>query len=225
MGRARTTLLCLTSALALSLLAAPLAHASSSFDRIFRAYQQAGKIDPCAFSDAQLQQASKDVPNDIEAYAPDFPNALQAAIEARAGGACKGGASASATPGASGTPGVGGTAGTPGATAAPAGPAPAGSTVTPGPTPEPTAAPAASDQAIARSARLVRDSNAGAPAPVVALGVLGALLVLGGLVYALARWLAWDPRWGRTARHALGEAGWRAGNTWSEFTDWVRLGR
>jgi hypothetical protein len=223
MGRARTTLLCLTSALVLSLSAAPLAHASA-FDQIFRAYQQHGKIDPCAFSDAQLQSAAKHVPNDIEAYAPDFPNALQAAIEARAGGACKTSAGAtSGTPGATGTPG--GTPGTPGGTAAPATPAPAGATVTPGPTPEPTAAPAASDQAIARSARLVRDSNAGTPAPVVALGVLGLLLALGGLVYGLAHWLAWDPRWSRSARHALGEAGWRAGNTWSEFTDWVRLGR
>jgi len=60
---------------------------------------------------------------------------------------------------------------------------------------------------------------------VVALGVLGALLALAGLAYGLAHWLAWDPRWARRARHALAEAGWRAGNTWSEFTDWVRLGR
>jgi len=224
MGRARTSLLCAVAALLVSLAAAPLAHASA-FDRIFRAYQQHGKISPCAFSDAQLQQAKGQVPNDIEAYAPDFPNALQAAIEARASGACKqaaaGGTAGTPTPGSSGgaTP--------PGASPAPAPttPAPPGATVTPGPAPEPTAAAAASDQAIARSARLVRDSNAGTPAPIVALGLLGALLALGGLAYALVHWFAWDPRWGRSARHALGEAGWRAGNTWSEFADWVRLGR
>jgi hypothetical protein len=26
-------------------------------------------------------------------------------------------------------------------------------------------------------------------------------------------------------RHASGEAGWRAGNAWAEFTDWLRIGR
>jgi hypothetical protein len=26
-------------------------------------------------------------------------------------------------------------------------------------------------------------------------------------------------------RHATGEAGWRAGNAWAEFTDWLRIGR
>jgi hypothetical protein len=223
MGRARTSLLCAVAALLVSLVAAPLAHASA-FDRIFRAYQQHGKISPCAFSDAQLQQALGQVPNDIEAYAPDFPNALQAAIEARASGACKQAAGATTGTTAAGAPASGGTA-PPTATPTTAAPAPPGATVTPGPQPEPTAAAAASDQAIARSARLVRDSNAGTPAPIVALGLLGALLALGGLVYALVHWFAWDPRWGRSARHALGEAGWRAGNTWSEFADWVRLGR
>jgi hypothetical protein len=62
-------------------------------------------------------------------------------------------------------------------------------------------------------------------APLVALAAIGVLLVLGGLGYALAHWLAWDPRWARATRHALAEAGWRAGNVWSEFADWLRLGR
>jgi hypothetical protein len=86
-------------------------------------------------------------------------------------------------------------------------------------------APAANDQAIARTAAQARDSAAGVPAPVVALAVLGGLLILGGLGYGLAHWMAWDPRWARRSRHAIAEAGWRAGNTWSEFADWVRLGR
>ena len=42
---------------------------------------------------------------------------------------------------------------------------------------------------------------------------------------ALARWQAWDPPWLARWRHATGEAGWRAGNAWAEFTDWLRLGR
>jgi hypothetical protein len=97
--------------------------------------------------------------------------------------------------------------------------------VTPAPAPDPTAAAIADDQAIARAARTASASGGGTPAPVVALGILGGLLALGGLAYGLAHWLAWDPRWARRTRHAVAEAGWRAGNTWSEFADWVRLGR
>jgi hypothetical protein len=53
-----------------------------------------------------------------------------------------------------------------------------------------------------------------------------AVLVLFALVlWALARWQAWEPPWVVRWRHATGEAGWRAGNAWSEFTDWLRLGR
>jgi hypothetical protein len=215
MGRPRTSLLCALAALSLPLAAAPAAHAGGAFNAIFKAYQQTGKIDPCRFTAAQLEQAKGQVPNDIQAYAPDFPNALQTALEQRAGGACKPSPAGAA---------VAGTA-TPAPPTGAATPAPAGATVTPAPAPDPTAAAAASDQAIAKTADAARTSDAGAPAPVVALGVLGALLAVGGLLFGLAHWLAWDPRWARAARHAFGEAGWRAGNTWSEFTDWVRLGR
>jgi hypothetical protein len=53
-----------------------------------------------------------------------------------------------------------------------------------------------------------------------------ALLALAALALAGAvRVLAWEPAWLLRARHASAEAGWRAGNTWSEFSDWVRLGR
>jgi hypothetical protein len=218
MGRARTSLLCAVAALLVSLVAAPLAHASA-FDRIFRAYQQHGKISPCAFSDAQLQQALGQVHNDIEAYAPDFPDALQAAAEQRASGGCGKTAPAAAAPG---VPAATPPAGSPPAAGTPA---PATTTGTPAPPGDPQPAAPAADDAISRAAATTRDSDAGAPAPVVALGVIGALLLLGGLGYGLSRWLAWEPRWATRMRHATGEAGWRASATWAEFTDWVRLGR
>src|SRR3954452_8174229 len=78
---------CGLAALALTLALAPAAHADA-FDRIFHEYQKTGKIDPCHFSRQDLEKAQGQVPNDIEAYAPDFPEALQAAAEQRAGGAC-----------------------------------------------------------------------------------------------------------------------------------------
>src|SRR3954469_7640558 len=78
---------CGLAALALTLALAPAAHADA-FDRIFHEYQKTGKIDPCHFSRQDLEKAQGQVPNDIEAYAPDFPEALQAAAEQRASGAC-----------------------------------------------------------------------------------------------------------------------------------------
>src|SRR5436305_12314487 len=69
-------------------LCAPAAWARGSFDSVFADYTKDGKIDPCKHSAAELQKARADIPPDIEQYAPDFPDALDAAIEARARGAC-----------------------------------------------------------------------------------------------------------------------------------------
>lgn len=221
MGRSRTSLISALAAVCLSLAAAPAAHADA-FDRVFDEYQSTGRIDGCKYSESELESAESKIPNDIDAYAPDFRTTLQAALELRTGGGCE--ESGDDTPGDAGgaaIPPTDTTSATPGDTA----PAAPGSTVTPGPTPDPEAAPAADDQMIARTAQTAASSGAGTPAPVVALGVLGALIALGGLAYALAHWLAWDPRWAQRTRHAVAEAGWRTGNTWSEFADWVRLGR
>src|SRR3954452_17554210 len=67
--------------------AAPNAHADA-FDTIFKDFKSDGQVDPCKYTAAQLQRARKDVPPDIEQYAPDFPDALDQAIEARARGRC-----------------------------------------------------------------------------------------------------------------------------------------
>jgi hypothetical protein len=56
------------------------------------------------------------------------------------------------------------------------------------------------------------------------LAVLGALLVLACIVWALARWLAFEPRWTVSLVYSLREASSRASATWAEFSDWVRLG-
>jgi hypothetical protein len=53
---------------------------------------------------------------------------------------------------------------------------------------------------------------------------LAALVVLGCIVWGLARMLAWEPRWVRSLRHAVAEASFRASATWDEFSDWARLG-
>jgi hypothetical protein len=221
MARSRTSLAAALAAACLTLAAAPAAQADA-FDRVFKEYQSSGKIDACKHSEDELKSAGTSIPNDIDAYAPDFRNALQVALEQRAGGSCDSDGGAAAAGGGAPAPGAPATTPTTSTAEAPAAP---GSTVTPGPTPDPTAAPAADDQAIVKAARTAQASGGGTPAPVVALGALGALLALSGLAYGLSHWLAWDPRWAQRLRHSVAEAGWRAGNTWSEFADWVRLGR
>jgi hypothetical protein len=58
---------------------------------------------------------------------------------------------------------------------------------------------------------------------VVAVAV-AALVVLLCIVWAIARILAFEPRWTLSLRHSLGEAAFRASATWDEFSDWARLG-
>jgi hypothetical protein len=55
--------------------------------------------------------------------------------------------------------------------------------------------------------------------------VLAGLLLLLCAIWAAVRWLAIEPRWARTLRYSLEEAGFRASATCSELLDWARLGR
>jgi hypothetical protein len=102
--------------------------------------------------------------------------------------------------------------------------APGATTTAPAPTatvpPATTAPPTAAPQA-------ARDTgpDAGDRAAVLLLVVFGGLFLLGAVLWMLARWQAWDPPFLARWRHATGEAGWRAGNAWAEFTDWLRIGR
>lgn len=59
----------------------------------------------------------------------------------------------------------------------------------------------------------------------ILLAILAVVLALASLAWVLARAYAWEPRWSLSLRHAIAEAGFRASSTWSEFADWVRLGR
>jgi hypothetical protein len=54
---------------------------------------------------------------------------------------------------------------------------------------------------------------------------LAALLIVVCLVWAAARWWAYEPRWTVSLRHCVAEASWRLSGAWGEFSDWARLGR
>ena len=58
----------------------------------------------------------------------------------------------------------------------------------------------------------------------IALGLL-ALTLLAVLLALAARRFGWGEERVAGARHAWGEAAYRAGGTWGDFVDWVRLGR
>ena len=205
----RSALPILALLLALGLLTAPAAHAAAAFDEVLKDYQSDGKIDACDHSDTTLRDAASQVPANIEQYAPDFPAALEKAIDKRAQGACGG---KSATPPPPTT--------TPPATTTPGGALPPAAAPPPATTSPPpaTGPPGATPQGAPSS-----DSGSGFPLWVIIAG--GALLLLGALAVVFARWMGWDGRRLAGARQACGEAAFRAGGTWGDFRDWIRLGR
>jgi hypothetical protein len=222
----RTIIVLSLAAVAVALAAAPIASADS-FTKIFKDYARTGRVDGCKYSAKELAEAQRQVPNDIEQYAPDFPAALQAAAEQRASGACR----KSGSVGTAAPPVVAPTTPQPPPPAAPGRPAPTPQapappppSPTPQPTPDPKLAPGAADNAIVTAAAR-DDDGARWPAPLLLLAIFSGLLALVGLAWGAARWWAWDPAWLGRTRHASAEAGLRAGAVWSEFSDWVRFGR
>jgi hypothetical protein len=213
-------------ALALSLVFAAPASADL-FTDVVNDYIKDSRLNVCQYTQDELKKIKDAVPVDQNAYTPEFIAAVDDAIARRAEGACnkkKVTQAITQTPAA--TPG-GGAAPPPAAGTFAARPAPGQPAVAqPPPTPsaEPAPAPGVATDAIAVAARTTA-SGGDAPFPVLALAVLAGLLALGGLLFGLVRWRAWEPDWAHRMRHATGEAGWRAASTWAEFTDFVRFGR
>jgi hypothetical protein len=216
----RTT--AILAALVLSLVLAPPASADL-FTKVVNDYIKDNRLDVCQYTQDELKKIKDSVPVDQNAYTPEFIAAVDDAIARRAEGACNKKkvteaitqAPAAAAPGPSGS-------GPPAAKPAPGQPPVA----QPPPTPaaQPAPAPGVATNAIADAARST-SSGGDAPFPVLALAILAGLLALGGLLFGLVRWRAWEPEWAERMRHAGGEAGWRAASTWAEFTDFVRFGR
>ncbi len=213
---------------AIAVLALPASASANAFQDLFREYQRTGTINGCKHTSKELTQAKRQVPNDIEQYAPDFPAALDAAAAQRATGACKKAskkqaAAPVATP-APGTPSSGTPA--PGASAPSTGaPAAAAPGVTPQPAGADQPAPAVADAAIAAQAASTDSGADDTPAPLVLLAIIGALLLLAAAAWGSARWWAWEPAWVSRFKHAGAEAGWRSSASWAEFRDWLRFGR
>jgi hypothetical protein len=213
------------AAFAISLVCAAPASADLATD-VLRDYIPDGRLNVCSYTQDELKKIKNAVPLDQNAYTPDFIAAIDDAIARRAEGACnkkKAVVPVAPAPSAPST-----TAPPPPATpnAAPAAVPGKPAVAQPPPTPaaDPAPAPGVVSDAIAVAAQTT-DSGGSAPLPIVALAILAGLLGLGGLLFGLVRWRAWEPEWAIRMRHATSEAGWRASSTWAEFTDFVRFGR
>jgi len=222
-------------AIGLSLLLAAPASAALA-DRLVSDFADDGALDACNYSEGELGQVEDLIGNDTDAYEPDFRTAIDSMIERRAQGACNkkrqpssGGGEDTSGATATGSPGSsGGSSGTSsGAGAGPTATGKAGKAGEAGQVPSPDQTPEPSPLVTDSIAAAARSGEEGGPPPfpLLAIGVLAALLALGGLVFGAARWTGWEPAWADRARHASAEAGWRASSTWAEFTDFVRFGR
>jgi len=198
-------------------------------ERILKNFIDNGsRIDACKFSTSDLKKAKNAIPEDQEQYGASLIAALDDAIAARAQGACnkRKPAQGPAVADQSAAPApTGGQTPPPAQGAAKGAAIPGQAQAPPTPTAEPSAAASiAADDSIALAADTT-DIGTDAPFPVLLLAILAGLLAAGGLAFAFVRWFAWEPAWAIRFRHATGEAGWRASSTFSEFADFVRLGR
>jgi len=201
------------------LLAAPgVAHANQAYDKVANAYAVAGgHLDPCSFTQAELEAAIAGIPPTIRDAVPALRSAMEEGVAAHERGACKGvkpdeGTTGGATPGAAPTTTI------PPVTTPPVTTETAPATVAPSPT---TTTTTTATTAPAAASTPERDRTP----LLIALIAAGALVLLGLLAWALSRARGWDPAWAARTRHAWGEAGFRTSSTWAEFTDWLRLGR
>ena len=96
-------------------------------------------------------------------------------------------------------------------------------TVAPAPTPVPPALEPTGPAATPGTA--YNNADDGVPLPLVALAALLGLVALLALLYLLAARLGWADARLAAARRAGREAAFRAGGTWGDFTDWIRVGR
>lgn len=221
-GRSRIRAL-LALAAALTLLPAVPAQADKAYDKVADAYARAGgRLDPCAFTQAELEAAVRGIPPRIRNVVPALRAAMVEGIAAHQRGDCGAAQPDEGTTGGA-APGRTQTTTTPPVTTPPTTTetAPAVPPTTTPTTPTTAAPTATTPQPATTSTARERDRTP----LVIALIALGALTLLGLLGWGLARMRGWDPTWASRMRHAWGEAGFRTTSTWSEFTDWLRLGR
>jgi outer membrane biosynthesis protein TonB len=216
---------------------------SRGAQRVYDDYRNDAALTPCDHSIKTYRRTLREITPDIEEETPAFRPAVEAALRERESKQpCtvpgSGEQDPNAQPGTSGSTPASPPASVqpvqpapaqpakPAKPAQPAQPAPAQpAKPAPSATPTPTVAPAApvtsSAPAPASGPVLLDRPHHGTPVGLlIALGLL-ALCLLAVPLALLARRLDRFPG----ARHAWGEAAYRAGGTWTDFLDWARAGR
>jgi hypothetical protein len=235
-------------ALLTSLPAGAAAELSREPQKVYDDYRSDAAIEPCGHTVAVYRRTLRQITPDIEEETPAFRPAVEAALRERErgrqdcleqdsptqpgtdGGGAAGGAAGGQTPSPPAQPAPPAPSAEPAQPAKPA-PAPEGGNAAPAPeaTPTPTVAPAppVTDSALPAPAApvLLNRPHEGTPVGVlIALGLL-ALSALLAVLALLARRFGWGEERFAGPRHAWGEASYRAGATWADFVDWIRLGR
>ena len=238
----------LTGALvaALALLAAlpavAAADLSRSAQRVYDDYRTDAAIRPCDHSIKLYRRTLREITPDVEEETPAFRPAVEAALREREKGAgsCEAPGDDQQDEETPGGTGAGAQPAPPAQNPAPAKPAPAQpaqpnagaapaqpeGAATPEPTPTATVVPAgpvtSSAPVPAATPTLVDRPHEGTPVGLwIALGLL-ALALLALLLALLAGRFGWGEERLAGARHAWGEAAYRAGGTWGDFVDWLR---
>ena len=248
-----TGALVVACALLTALPAGAAAKLSREPQKVYDDYRSDAAIQPCDHTVAAYRRTLREITPAIEEATPAFRPAVEAALRERNRGRRKcleqdsptqpgtsGSGAARRLPAAAPTP-ADDTApaappGAPPATAPPSSgapahgaPAPANSAPAPQATPAPTAAPPppVTSSAPAAPAEVVLLDRPHEGTPMGLLIALG-LVALSALLIALAllaRRFGWGEERLAGSRHAWGEATYRAGATWADFVDWIRLGR
>ena len=204
-------------------LAVPAAASANAFQQVLQNFlKNHGYINPCTLSEATLNAALGEIPNDYQQYASDIQRAIHAALAARAAGQCSGVTKAAAPPPIAVAPTLPPTQGPTTPTIKAAKPV---FRVQAPPTPPAVTKQTQDTGTVYPAETVAAHTSSGPPAALVVLGALALALGLVGLLAALSRALGLEPRWSLGVRHAFGEAGYRTAGVWAEFTDWVRLGR
>jgi hypothetical protein len=228
---------------------------SKAVKKVYRDYQDDGVIEACDHTQNALQKTLEALPPEADVDTPDLRPALEAAIEQVKQNDCPepsptpsptpsatpppaptASPAPTAPPGDSGddslTPAPpGGNDGGGGGGNPPPGRddvAPLDPEVTPVPpatTPAPGTPPAEPSGPAATPAPVFDNPDDSLPVALLVLGGLAALLALLALLYAGLSRLGWAERPLNRVRRAWREAAFRAGGTWADFADWIRVGR
>jgi hypothetical protein len=228
----------------------PAPERSEAVKRVYRDYRRDGVIEACDHKRKTLRKTLDTLDPGADTETPDLRPALEAAIEQRKSGDCDK-PEATPTPSPTATPaptatvapttaptpnddlGSGSVSPLPGGGGEGGGgnPKPPSSgdvtPLEPEVTPVPPAAPAPAEPSgpVATPSPVYTNSDDAVPVSLLALAVLLALLALLALVLAALGRLGWAESRLAGPGRAVREAAFRAGGTWGDFADWLRLGR